>query len=104
LRADAVLSGESRILVTDTSRLERFSDLQKKTIRRFNLPEGWVTGGEAVIISHTGTCFGGDIIISDKENRRASYKLIAPKCTPIRYKVLYMTPVGKGVQPGSESP
>lgn len=86
LRADAVLKKENRTLITDTSRKK--DDLEKENIRRLDLPEGWKVSGEAINISRTGTCFGGDIILSDNKGRQAVYKLIPPKCKAIRYVAL----------------
>ena len=84
LRADAVLTGQSRILITDTSRLQELNDFQKKTTRRFNLPEGWSANGEQIFISRTGACFGGNIAIADNEGRRAVYTLTPPRCKVVR--------------------
>ena len=84
LRADAVLTSENRIMTTDTSRLQQLNDLEKKTMRRLNLPEGWSSSGKEVFISNTGTCFGGVITITDNEGRRAIYTLTAPKCEVVR--------------------
>jgi len=84
LRAEALLQGESRILITDNSRVETLSQTQKKRLRRFNLPQGWGVEGEPITISHTGTCFGGQIVIANDEGRRAIYSLSPPKCEAAR--------------------
>jgi len=79
LRAEALLQGESRILITDNSRVETLSQTQKKRLRRFNLPQGWGVEGEPITISHTGSCF-----IANDEGRRAIYSLSPPKCEAAR--------------------
>ena len=80
LRAEAVLENERRLLITDTSRIEQLNDVEKKAIRRLELPKDWRSEGDPIHISHTGTCLGGEITVLNDEGRRVIYKLSPPKC------------------------
>lgn len=80
LRADAMLSRDTRILITDSTRIQEFPEHMRNKIRRLDIPDDWRASGEPIHISGAGTCFGGAILIENAEGRRAIFDLQPPKC------------------------
>ncbi|MDQ7018983.1 MAG: prepilin-type N-terminal cleavage/methylation domain-containing protein [Robiginitomaculum sp.] len=80
-RAKALLLGQSAVIVTDTS------EPPTETIRnvwRLSLPKGWKTQGDAIEITPSGMCLGGEILMINPKGRRALYRFAPPECIPKR--------------------
>jgi prepilin-type N-terminal cleavage/methylation domain-containing protein len=80
-RAKALLSGQSAVIVTDTSASPSKSI---KNIWRLPLPPKWTTEGAAIEISPSGMCLGGEILMINPRGRRALYRFDPPECIPKR--------------------
>jgi len=85
LRASAILDEKPLLLVVDNSRLKPLTGSQKTIAHLLELPNGWRAEGDDIFISHTGTCFGGQIVIADNTGRQAHYKLTPPVCESERF-------------------
>jgi prepilin-type N-terminal cleavage/methylation domain-containing protein len=80
-RARALLAGQSAVIITDTS-ADPSAFIQN--IWRLPLPEDWRVEGEAIDISASGMCLGGDLTITGPHGRRVEYRFSPPQCIPER--------------------
>lgn len=84
IRSDAMLSGAARSLVTESVTEDEVDARELQSLRRFDVPEGWIVEGDVIDISASGVCSGGYISMKNPEGRLAVFRLIAPKCEPER--------------------
>jgi len=80
-RAKALLLGQNAIIATETSAPPETTILN---VWHLSLPEGWRTEGEAIAMTPSGMCLGGEILIISPQGRRALYRFTAPECRPVR--------------------
>lgn len=84
IRADAVLTGAPRVIVSQNRGTPQNTDINPAHIRRLSLPNGWQILGDPVQISERGICGGGRLRVIAPSGRRAEYALSAPKCAATR--------------------
>ncbi len=80
-RAKALLMGQSAIIVTDTADASKTGI---ENIWRLPLPDDWRTEGDAIGITPSGLCLGGQIRMISPSGRQALYEFSPPKCIPQR--------------------
>lgn len=80
-RAKALLLGQNAIIATDTSTLPI---AVIDNVWRLPLPEGWSTEGDAIALTPSGMCLGGQILMINPKGRQVMYDFAPPKCTPKR--------------------
>jgi len=80
-RAKALLLGQSGAVVTDTSEPPSPAI---QNIWRLSLPKGWKTQGEAINMTPSGMCLGGEILMISPHGRQALYRYEPPQCIPVR--------------------
>ena len=84
VRSDAMLSGQMRSFVTHSASEDEMEARGLQTLRRFDVPDNWTVEGEAIDISPSGVCSGGYISMTNPQGRKAVFKLVPPKCEPLR--------------------
>ncbi len=84
VRSDAMLNSSARSLVTESVTESELDKRGLQTLRRFDVPEGWLVEGDIIEISASGVCSGGYVSIKNPEGRLAVFRLNPPKCNAER--------------------
>ena len=84
VRADAMLNGEARRMITLSADPDLLEENGAANIRRFDVPANWRVEGDIIEISPSGVCNGGFISMSAPDGRKIVFSLSPPKCEPAR--------------------
>jgi len=84
VRAEAMLSGEPRVIVTHTMSRSDIESVPERYLKAFTLPQGWSVAGAPIQIAPSGICKGSALRITSNKRRIADYQLSAPYCEAVR--------------------